>query len=287
MGEFDKSEKAGETLENQEPSSNEQQAGAPAVVKQSTSGLAIAGLVLGILAILTSFIPIINNGSFFLALIGTVLAIVGFLGVRKGKHTGKGIAVAGIVLGIASIVIVLVTQSMFSAAIDAATPGIKSVGSASASAAASGEAASAASASSSAAQASSSTAASSQSDAKDYQSLAVGETITMKSGLKVTVHSIAGGLSNYNGNELVCVNVTYLNEGSKNASFGPYDWKVEDPDGAQSSMTFFMNGENELKSGSLSAGGTTTGNIYFDAPAARIHYYANMFDDSSLAAWVA
>lgn len=51
----------------------------------STSGMAIAALVLGILAILTSFLPIINNGSFFLAALGLIFAVVGFVGIRKGK----------------------------------------------------------------------------------------------------------------------------------------------------------------------------------------------------------
>ena len=36
----------------------------------ATSAMAIAGLVLGLIALLTSFIPIINNLSFFLALLG-------------------------------------------------------------------------------------------------------------------------------------------------------------------------------------------------------------------------
>lgn len=90
------------------------------IEKKPTSGLAIAGLVLGILAIVTSLIPIINNGSFILALIGLVLGVVGLIGIRKGTKGGKGIAIAAIVLTIVSIVLVLISQQVYSAAIDKA-----------------------------------------------------------------------------------------------------------------------------------------------------------------------
>ena len=234
-------------------------------VKQSTSGLAIAGLVLGIVAALTSFLPIINNASFFIALLGLVLAIAGLVSTRKGKHSGKGIAIAGIVLGIVSAAIVLATQAMYSAAIDAATEGLTSGSTpVSASAQPGGDSAQA-----------------------DYQNLAVGTTIDLKSGLSVTVNSIESGLANYDGSEAVCVNVTYLNNGDKKASFNIFDWKAEDNNGALRNQAYFTEGENELSSGELSTGGSVTGNIYFDAPVAKVHYYDNMISDDSTAAWVA
>lgn len=85
------------------------------------SGLAIAGMVLGIVAIATSFLPIINNGSFFLALIGLIFAIVGMVSIRKGKSSGMGMAVAGLVLSIVAIVVVLGSQAFYSAVIDEAS----------------------------------------------------------------------------------------------------------------------------------------------------------------------
>lgn len=84
------------------------------------SGLAIAALVLGIVAAATSFMPIINNASFFIALIGLVLAIVAIAGIRKGKNSGKGIAVAGLVLSIVAGLLVLGTQAFYSAVLDEA-----------------------------------------------------------------------------------------------------------------------------------------------------------------------
>lgn len=85
------------------------------------SGLAIAGMVLGIVAIATSFLPIINNGSFFLALVGLVFVIVSMLGIRKGKSSGMGMAVAGLVLSIVAIVVVLGSQAFYGAVIDEAS----------------------------------------------------------------------------------------------------------------------------------------------------------------------
>ena len=88
---------------------------------KAKSAMAIAGLVLGIIALLTSFLPIINNLSFILAILGLIFAIVGMVGVVRGKKSGKGIAIAALIITILSCVIVLATQSMYSAAIDEVT----------------------------------------------------------------------------------------------------------------------------------------------------------------------
>ena len=84
------------------------------------SGFAIAALVLGIVAAATSFMPIINNASFFIALIGLILAIVAIAGIRKGKNSGKGLAVAGLVLSIVAVLLVLGTQAFYSAVLNEA-----------------------------------------------------------------------------------------------------------------------------------------------------------------------
>ena len=75
------------------------------------SGLAIAGLVVAGVALLTSFVPIVNNAAFVLALVAAVLAIVGIVKTGAGKRRGRGMAVAGLVIAVLSVVIVLVTYS--------------------------------------------------------------------------------------------------------------------------------------------------------------------------------
>ncbi len=224
---------------------------------QSTSGMAIAALVLGILAILTSFLPIINNGAFFLAALGLIFAIVGFVGIRKGKKKGKGIAVAGIVLNVISIVIVLATQSMYSAAVDSAVNGP-------------------------------SASVSSENASGDVATtdLAVGTSITTEDGLDISVQAVQTGLKNYNGDSITGITVTYTNNGSKEASFNTYDWKAEDANGVQRSMTFYSDSNNELGSGTLAAGGTVTGDVYFEGDIAKALYYASMISDKPTASWV-
>lgn len=85
------------------------------------SGMAVAGLVLGIIALLTSFLPIINNLAALLSVLGLIFGIVGLVGVLKGKKAGKGMAIAAVVLNAVAIVIVLATQAMFGAALDGAS----------------------------------------------------------------------------------------------------------------------------------------------------------------------
>lgn len=93
---------------------------------KATSGFAIAGLVLGILAAVSSWIPVINNYSFILAAIGMIFAIVGVVGTVRGKKAGKGIAIAALVINLVAAGIVLAMQSAMSAAIDDATSGLVS-----------------------------------------------------------------------------------------------------------------------------------------------------------------
>lgn len=92
----------------------------------STSGAAIAGLVLGIIAAVSSWIPIVNNFSFILAVVGLVISLVGLVGTMRGKRAGKGLAVAALVINVVAAGVVLATQSAMSAAIDEATSGVVS-----------------------------------------------------------------------------------------------------------------------------------------------------------------
>jgi hypothetical protein len=80
---------------------------------ERNSGLAIAGFVIAILAIIGSWIPILNNVSFFFAIIALVFGIIGFLAIRKGKRVGQGLAIATIIISIIACVVVLATQSFY------------------------------------------------------------------------------------------------------------------------------------------------------------------------------
>lgn len=108
---------------------------------------AIVALVLGVIALISSWVPIINNLSFIFALVGAVFAVVGLVGTLRGKKSGRGLAIASVVVNVAAIAIVLATQSAYSAAIDEAASGtVQTSDGASAAAPAAGETTSAESA---------------------------------------------------------------------------------------------------------------------------------------------
>lgn len=105
--------------------------------KKSTSVMAVFSLVMGLLAVaaavaplfvdLASVIPggktamvrsIVDNAAFGFAIIGLVFALIGTHGIQAGKKRGKGMAIAGVLLCVLSVVAVLMTQYLFPKAVD-------------------------------------------------------------------------------------------------------------------------------------------------------------------------
>ena len=116
--------------------------------------------------------------------------------------------------------------------------------------------------------------------------LAVGATVTTAAGLSVVVDSVQPGLTNYDGSTMTGIHVTYVNNGDEGEDYNVYDWKGEDANGAQQNQGYYSEGSDELQSGTLSAGGSVAGNIYFDGDIKKALYFANMFDKSATASWV-
>lgn len=73
--------------------------------EKKKSGFATAGLALGIIGVCTSFIPIVNNLSFILALIGILFGIVSLI-----KKASKKTAVAGMIICILAIIFTIQSQ---------------------------------------------------------------------------------------------------------------------------------------------------------------------------------
>ncbi len=225
--------------------------GTPAA-PQGKSGLAIASLVLGIVALVTSFLPVFNNISFFIALVGAVLGIVGLVGVCRGKKSGKGMAIAALVINIVAIVAVLAVQAAWVNAIDSAVSGPQA----------------------------------SKSATVDTSNLAVGDTLELENGLSVTVTAVETGLTtSYSDDVKTGVSVTYVNNGTSEASFNTYDWKGQDANGALSYSTYYTESTNALNSGELAAGGSTSGTVYFDGDISKVLYYSSMLSDSAAGTW--
>ena len=232
----------------------------------SKSGLGIAGFVLGIIALATSFLPIINNFSALLAAIGFVLALVGTIACVKGRKSGKGLSIAGVVMNLIAFAVVLATQSMYSSAIDDALSGTSVTPQP-------------------ATEQPATTAPASDEAAENSQAAAAGNSITLKNGLVLTVDGVVTGLQNYDGEPITQVSVTYQNTGNSQASFNPYDWKAEDAQGAQRSQAFCTDGDNELHSGTLAAGGTVSGNLYFEGDVVKVLYENDFIGRGSDVSW--
>lgn len=81
--------------------------------KTNKSGLATAGLVLGIVGVCTSFIPIVNNISFIMGILSAIFGIISLV-----KKTGKGKAITAIILGILAITITINLQQELSNSIE-------------------------------------------------------------------------------------------------------------------------------------------------------------------------
>jgi len=88
------------------------------------SGLAISALVLGIIALLLCWVPIVNNFAAILAVVGLALGIPALISARRGKRTGSGLAVASVILSVLALVGVLATQAFYSSVIDDVTDDI-------------------------------------------------------------------------------------------------------------------------------------------------------------------
>lgn len=85
--------------------------------EKSGSGAALAGIILGIIGLLLSAVPIINN---FAAILGVLAVILGVVGVVKAKKSGSKMtkSIAAILLGVITVAVVLISQAMYSEAVN-------------------------------------------------------------------------------------------------------------------------------------------------------------------------
>lgn len=95
-------------------------AGAP--VAPRGNGWGVTALVLGIVAVVFSFIPVMGVVAFVL---GPLAVVFGIIGATR-KFAKKGAAIAGLVLGVVSIVIAAIWMAVLSAAVSSADQALNS-----------------------------------------------------------------------------------------------------------------------------------------------------------------
>jgi invasion protein IalB len=255
----------------------------------SKSGMAIAGLILGIIALITSWMPFLNNMSFFIALVGVVLAIVGVVSTVKGTHSGKALAIVAIVINIVAMAAVLAAQSATETALNKAIngPSVSNV-SESTTTDDSGSTSDASTATDSGSTSDASTATDSGQEAATTD-LAVGTSVSLDNGLSVSVDSVnksVTNVTNLNGSSVVGVQVTYTNNGSDSKSYNFFDWKGEDSNGAQEDpVVTTSSNEDDLQSGSLAAGGSKSGMLYFKDGTVKVLYFGTVVSNDAAASW--
>jgi hypothetical protein len=87
------------------------------------NGLAVAALVLGIIALVFCWIPFLNVLSIILGLIGLGLGVPGLLGALRGRRSGKGMAIAGVILSVVAVIAAIAISAAATLAVDDALSG--------------------------------------------------------------------------------------------------------------------------------------------------------------------
>ena len=85
--------------------------------KKENIVISLIALIIGILALVLSWVPIVNNLAAIFAVLSFIIAIIAIIVNRKNKKT---IAIVGLVISIISFVIVMSTQAYYSSKIDEA-----------------------------------------------------------------------------------------------------------------------------------------------------------------------
>lgn len=84
-------------------------------MEQERKVLGILAIIFGAIALLGSWMPIINNLSFIIAILALILGIIGLF---INKKRPKTLAIIGTAIAVVSMAIVLVTQAMYAKALN-------------------------------------------------------------------------------------------------------------------------------------------------------------------------
>lgn len=66
-------------------------------------GLGVAGMVIGIVALVWAIIPVIGAAAWWLALVGLILSVVAFFMAKSGGNPNKGMIIVGLILNFVAL----------------------------------------------------------------------------------------------------------------------------------------------------------------------------------------
>ncbi len=180
------------------------------------SAMGITSLVMGILALMISWVPIINNVTFLFSILGLVFAIVAFVGIKHHKVRGRGLAYAGLITSIVGFAIMLATQSFYSAVLKGASEAVNDKPSASSTSNNDSEKAQK--------NDSAGNEEKSQDNNNDNKDASEGEIDNGKYHVTIKGAELSG--EDYEGNPTVLVTYEVVNN-QKDKTSNPFDWTVE------------------------------------------------------------
>lgn len=205
------------------------------------NGLGTTALVLGILAILLAFVPILGFIAYPLAILGIIFGLIAVGRARKRIATNRGVSVAGLVTSLIGLALVIVSTVIYVSAISAAVGNSGAV----ASGAASGN--------------SGSPCAAAYPDKQSADICADDKSTVILDGMSVNATALAVEHGNFNSDAL-CSTVTIKNTSNRTQDYNVLDFKLQTPNGVVATASLMSSGET-LDSGALIAGGTKSGKV--------------------------
>lgn len=227
-------------------------AAAPWGPPQPRNGMGVSALVLGITGVVLSLFIVLFWLAWLPALLALIFGGIGASQARKGMATNRGMALTGVFLGIAGLLIAAVSLIFTVVIVDRAVDRVRSETEerkATAEASKKAEAA-----------------------AEKARHLAFGETYTFANGLKVTVgepgpftpDEFANGHAE--GNKAIEVTVTVVNTGAERVRVNTGLPDVSDADGATAELVIDGSGRQKVIDGYVLPGRKAVGKYAFSLP---------------------
>ncbi len=231
-------------------------------VPTKTTRMGIIGLILGIIAIICaclSFTLVFGILAIVIGVIALIFSVIGLVAACRRRRKGIVLTVIAIIISIVAIVLSIVLMAfVFTVAEEEAAKPTEVVD----------------------------TSGNTQSGSDvDYSSLALGDTVKLDNGLSISVTDF--DQVTVNNKEYTCVTVTYENSSDSDMNYNVLDWfgvgssnNLIDPYIEGNSSEF----DNYIVDGKISAGGTETGNVYYEEQPEKIRYNSDLVVE--VADWV-
>ena len=121
--------------------------------------------------------------------------------------------------------------------------------------------------------------------AKDSDTVGqAGDELTL-GGIAITAEALAAGDATVG--ETLCAPVTLKNNSDETVDFNMFDWKLQDPSGTIRN-TGITGSDNQISTGQIAPGGTTSGDVCFDGEATATGTYVVLYEPffADRGAWV-